>query len=442
MKRRLSVVLALLMALVSVSGVFAVQRKKTYIVSSSFSLGEPQIKGKNAVFLINDVTEMGDMVNTSDLGALRGGGVGCLYLPGRLPSGVESATVIIDAPTFSEIVGKGYGSRLHGFKMEHTLGVLEFVGQDHITKLGEGEFRFDLEKKEPSILDGSAKATVGKRPIYDFSLRVNNRPIPAYNKGTLIRLPYYPQKGEEKNCLALYRVDGGHLSIVASSVYKEETRYEYEQDVEHRYIEALIDEGGIYAVGYKEVSYSDIKGWYKPYANFVMARGIMNEKKGMFSPNDPITRGDLAFYLKNMSDDRGRVSQSNFKDVPRSHPYANSIDWAYAKGLIKGYSDGSFKPDQVISRQELAAMLYRYIEVDAQVPMPTLHQKQTFKDGGKIASYAKEAISSLQQSGVIDGRGNGYFVPQANVTRAECAKMIVTVMEGIMDGKNSFVWRE
>lgn len=439
MKRRLSVVLAGLMVLTSMSVSFAAQGKKTEVIDSVFPLATPEVKGKSSVVVLKNAVEMSDMVSGADNGAARSGGLGGLNLPSDEKPGLDSYEVVMDKPVFKYITDGAKAAQIYHLTFGFPLGGVEFVDRKDISKFADGEMRLKFEKKSSSVLGQSAKTVVGNRPIVSFSVSAGGKTPSISNKAMLLSLPYSPSSGEDVSKLVLYRVEAnGSVSQVANSLHKAVMT----QHGDKPYIQALVGEPGTYAVGYKQVSYSDIKGWYKPYANFVMARGIMNEKKGMFSPNDPITRGDLAFYLKNMSDDRGGVSQSNFKDVPRSHPYANSIDWAYAKGLIKGYSDGSFKPDQVISRQELAAMLYRYIEVDAQVPMPTLHQKQNFKDGGKIASYAKEAISSLQQSGVINGRGNGYFVPQANVTRAECAKMIVTVMEGIMDGKNSFVWRE
>ena len=66
-------------------------------------------------------------------------------------------------------------------------------------------------------------------------------------------------------------------------------------------------------------------------------------------------------------------------------------------------------------------------------------KKETFKDDHKIATFAKESVSTLQQAFVIGGREGGYFAPQDNVTRAECAKMISIIMDGIMDGKTKFV---
>lgn len=197
----------------------------------------------------------------------------------------------------------------------------------------------------------------------------------------------------------------------------------------------LVNELGTYAIGYNKVNYKDVSGWYEQPANFVLSRDIMNDINGSFVPKNPITRGDLAFYLKNMSGQNYEAPGSNFKDVPKSHQYSKSIDWAYSTGLIKGYEDGTFRPDKIITRQELAVMLNRYTQIIAKSYMPIINEKIYFKDEKNIGGFAKDSVSYLQKAGVIGGRDNGKFDPLANVTRAECAKMITTLVDGVMYGR-------
>ena len=140
-----------------------------------------------------------------------------------------------------------------------------------------------------------------------------------------------------------------------------------------------------------------------------------------------------------MSDQDFKSSNNVFSDVPKDYPYAEAIDWAYSTGLIKGYEDGTFKPNQVITRQELAVMLHRYTEIIAKAYLPMIIKKETFKDDHKIATFAKESVSYLQQAFVIGGREGGYFAPQDNVTRAECAKMTSLMIDAIMDKKIKLV---
>ena len=245
-----------------------------------------------------------------------------------------------------------------------------------------------------------------------------------------------PEKGGDMSSLAIYHMDQqGKLSKIKNSRYATVTQV---GGWEKPYIQALISSPGIYAVGYEKINYPDVSGWYQSDANFVLSRGIINDINGLFMPKKLITRADLAYYLKNMSEEDIKRPASQFKDVSKDHPYKEAIDWAYSTGVIKGYEDGTFKPDQVISRQELAVMLDRYTKIIAKIHMPMMHPKLVFKDDKKINKFARESVSYLQQAGAIGGRDNGRFDPQDHVTRAECAKMIRIVMSGIMDGKIKF----
>ena len=121
-----------------------------------------------------------------------------------------------------------------------------------------------------------------------------------------------------------------------------------------------------------------------------------------------------------MSDCQSNFSYNNtFSDVSQEHPAANSIAWAYSAGIITGYSDGTFQPNRLVARQELAAMLHRYSQLVGDTYLPRTVALQPFQDHDKIASFAKNAISDLQQAGILNGRDNGCFAPQEYVTRAE-----------------------
>lgn len=313
---------------------------------------------------------------------------------------------------------------------------MRILDRKDIASFEDGDFKFKFQKQNTDILNEYSKAVIGDRPVLSFNLNVNGKEIHRFNGGIKVEIPYELSAGENENQLALYRVEeSGQLSQVKNSRYKQNEEWPGDKPR----IEGLINELGTYAVGYKTISHTDVFGWYEPPASFVLARGIMNDINGLFMPKASITRSDLAFFLSNMGGENMESLNSTFIDVPKDHPYMKSIDWAYGAGLIKGYEDGTFKPDQVITRQELAVMLNRYTQIIGKSHMPRINKQITFKDNNKISPFAKESVSSLQQADVIGGRGNGYFVPGDNVTRAECAKMIQAVMDGIIDGKTRFI---
>lgn len=435
MKKRIAIMLVIVMGVMTM-GVFAADPNRKLIIDSAFGTKVADPNEKDLVLTIKEPAYMIDMVGGAGRGAAKGGGVGALILASQGSKESNSTEILINAASFKHITDGASNSEIYQFGLDFPLGAMRFIDRKEISSLGKGDFRYKIQKQNNKLLDGAAKSIIGNRPIVNINISVNNKPIDRLKGGIQVEIPYKAPAGEDLNKLALYRVDeNGKLSQVKNSRYTQIRK----SDGDKPYVQAIINEVGKYAVGYEKTAYKDVTGWYEPTANFVLARGIMNDIKGLFMPKDSITRADLAFYLSNMSDQNSKASSNNFSDVSKDHPYAKSIDWAYSTGLIKGYEDGTFKPNQVITRQELAVMLNRYTQIIAKSYMPMINKKVNFKDDNKISPYGKEAVSYLQQAGVIGGRGNGYFDPLDNVTRAECAKMITIVMNGIMDGKTKFV---
>ncbi len=435
MKSRIAIILAIVMSVMTTS-VFAADQNRKLIIDTMQGLDKTDLSGKDPILMIDDPLHMVDWTVGTDVGAKKGGGLGALVLSSYGPSDNNSIEIVIRAEAFKILTDSAKDNGVYQFALDYPLGAMRIIGRKDLASFEDGEFKFKFQKQNADILSKVSKAVIGERPIVGFNLKVNEKEIKRLNGGLIIEIPYELSAGEKEDQLALYRVEeSGELSQVKNSKYNQNKEWNGDKPR----VEGLISEPGDYAVGYKTISHKDVYGWYESPASFVLARGIMNDVNGLFMPKNSITRADLAFYLSNMSDQSSEVSSNKFSDISTNHPYKKSINWAYSAGLIKGYEDGTFKPDQVITRQELAVMLNRYTQIIGKSYMPRVNKKESFKDDHKISSFAKESVSSLQQANVIGGRGNGYFVPGDHVTRAECAKMIQAVMGGIMEGKTKFI---
>ncbi|HYE69255.1 MAG TPA: S-layer homology domain-containing protein, partial [Anaerovoracaceae bacterium] len=95
-------------------------------------------------------------------------------------------------------------------------------------------------------------------------------------------------------------------------------------------------------------------------------------------------------------------------------------------------SNGMFKPNDSITRQDIAVMISRYATKVAKYDLPKTNTKVTFTDSSGIASYASEAVTSIQQAGIISGGSDGGFAPTANATRAQTAKMIALLVQNMI----------
>ena len=178
------------------------------------------------------------------------------------------------------------------------------------------------------------------------------------------------------------------------------------------------------------VQFSDVNGWEKEYVLLPLQREeILNGKAdGLFKPADNITRAEFVKILAAVSgQDVSKSTGTSFSDVNAASWYAPYVEWAYKNGIVKG-SNGNFKPSANITRQDMAVMIENFSKYMSKT-VPSMEAGKTFADDSRIASYAKDAVASLQKAGIISGDVNGKFLPQSSATRAQAAKMITVYMQ-------------
>lgn len=184
--------------------------------------------------------------------------------------------------------------------------------------------------------------------------------------------------------------------------------------------------------------FSDVKEdyWAYSYIESLADLGILDGKTGTtFCPEEKITRAEFSkilFVLANAKE-TSYQNKTSFSDVSKSAWYAAYVEWAYKNGIVEG-DNGQFRPDDNISRQEMAVMLSRYTKYAGKT-LPENTAAITFKDSKNIASWAKDAVAAMQRAGVIDGytddKGVKTFKPSDNARRSEAAKMVSVFRETI-----------
>lgn len=167
--------------------------------------------------------------------------------------------------------------------------------------------------------------------------------------------------------------------------------------------------------------------WAFTFVEYLAELGFINGKtKTLYYPGDSITRAEFVTILARMSGESITGGATPFTDVDSAAYYANPVAWAYANGIVNGTSDTTFTPDAKISRQDIAAMIARYVD-NRGFSFGKVNAAADFKDSADIADYAAEAVSSMQQANILNGYENGSFLPRGNTTRAEAAKMLALV---------------
>lgn len=158
-------------------------------------------------------------------------------------------------------------------------------------------------------------------------------------------------------------------------------------------------------------------------------RGVVNGMTATtFEPEAPVTRAQFVKLLACLSgDDLSGYPGSGFRDVPESAWYAPYVAWAVAHGVTNGVSETEFAPDGIISRQDLATMVYRYAQsagMDLTETVPAV----TFTDASEISGYAYEAVTALQRADILHGFANEdgtyCFQPKATTTREQACMIL------------------
>lgn len=177
------------------------------------------------------------------------------------------------------------------------------------------------------------------------------------------------------------------------------------------------------AYSYRDV---DTSAWYHEAVDYVLVNGLMSGYgNGVFGPNDHLSRAQLCQILYNKEGRPAVTGSSAFTDIADGAWYSGAVTWAAENGIVGGYGNGLFGPEDNITREQLAAILYRYARAkgyDVSVGEDT--NILSYTDALEISEYAIPAMQWACGAGIIQGNG-GYLNPQGDATRAEIATMLM-----------------
>ena len=163
--------------------------------------------------------------------------------------------------------------------------------------------------------------------------------------------------------------------------------------------------------------------WYAGPVERVCAAGLMKGTgPGLFSPGGTVTRGQIAAILHRLAGEPA-VRGSSFSDVADGAYYSEAVAWAARQGVAEGFPDGTFRPDLPVSRQQLAAILWRYAKLE-QADSGNRAALQGFPDAGDVSSYAREAMGWALAEGILRGTGDGKLQPQGRAARGQTAVLL------------------
>ena len=281
---------------------------------------------------------------------------------------------------------------------------------------------------KPSSSGGSSS---GKTTYKVTTSAVNNGGVNASpssaEKGATITITLSPDKGYKLDKLTV--TDGSGKSV--STVKKSDTVYTFTMPasavkVGVSYVKATETPS---KTKFNDVSAND---WFASAVDYVTGKGMMNgTADNTFSPKANTTRGMVVTVLYRL-ENQPSTSAASFTDVASGAYYANAVAWANANGIVSGYGSGKFGPNDKVTREQLAAILYRYAQYkkyDVSVGEDT--NILSYDDAQSISSYAIPAIQWACGAGVVTGKSGSKLDPKGNATRAEVAAMLMRFCENV-----------
>ena len=209
-------------------------------------------------------------------------------------------------------------------------------------------------------------------------------------------------------------IGGGYYYIVdgatTASLFKRDDNYNFTRVTLDRPINAFNDivEGD----------------WYYKAVDYALTEGIMSgTSTDTFAPNATLTRAMVAQMLYSL-EGKPAAGSADFADVAEGAWYADAISWAAGEGIVSGYGD-TFGPNDPITREQLAAILYRYAQNEGYKTSQSGKGTEGYLDASSISSYAVKAMDWAVNAGLLSGKGNNTLAPTAGATRAEVAQIFM-----------------
>ena len=356
-------------------------------------------------------------------------------------AGQTSFNVTIKAQTLDLLVKENV--RQFTVATDHLVSVN--IGLDTLKQLDSvsagGDIILRVDKVD-ALRSTEAKTAIGTRPAYDLSLVYlsggKETPITSLNGHTIsVHLPYTPANGEQTgNLYAVYVDDAGKVEWITKSSY----------DASQKAVVFEIGHFSVYGVGYKNPApaFTDITGhWAADNILFVASRGLLSGiSDTTFSPGTGMTRGMFVTALGRLAGiNPDSYKTGKFTDVKADAYYAPYVNWAAQTGIVKGVTATTFAPDTNINREQMAVIMANYAK-KLGYELPKTLQAVTFADNTQISSWAKDAVKSMQQAGILAGKNENKFDPKGTATRAEVATVLRRFVEIVIDPQAANGWQQ
>ncbi len=237
------------------------------------------------------------------------------------------------------------------------------------------------------------------------------------NKGTTIDLAQYAPTKSGATFEGWYADKGLTKKITSVKLDANTTVY------------AKWTEAPVSGLPFKDVKTAD---WFYNDVKYVYEKGMMaGTAADVFAPNTTTTRAMIVTILYRLEGSPAVTGTSAFVDVPAGQWYTDAVNWAAANQIVKGTSATTFAPNASITREQMAAILYRYAQYKG-YDVTKKADLSGYSDNGQVSAYAKDALAWANAAKLINGVTNTTLAPQGNATRAQVSAILHRFCDGVV----------
>ena len=379
---------------------------------------EPEVTNNNGTYT-SKVTaqEVTDAVDAAD----EFNKLGIAIAPRGIPANTKKVAIELPKSSVKEISAAELA-----LVINTPLGNLTFEG-DAVAAIVSGAGSGDtvqiiVEAVDTNKLTDAQRKVVGDRPVIDLTVMSGGKIVSSFGDRIIVTIPYEIKNGEVPEGLKVFHLaDNGALTEIACTYNQNIGSVIFVLTHFSKYV-IMYDASSVWVNPFSDVKDTD---WFFDAVKFVSANGLMNGTAATtFAPDANLTRAMLVTVLYRYEKEPAVSGNGGFTDVPDGQWYTDAIAWAAANGIVNGVGDGKFNPNGSITREQLAAILYRYEQRKGD-DIGAHGDLSTYTDGAKTALWAADAVRWAVGNGIITGTSASTVDPQGTATRAQVATMLM-----------------
>ena len=296
----------------------------------------------------------------------------------------------------------------------------EVLGE--LAKNSGSELKLEItEKRAEEVSDKLAHENLDGASIVEVTLMIDGKPVTAFGgKTLLIDIPVDSKRFRAGDtCRVLVLSDDGAAERTSGQCIKKNDALFVRVETTHLSTFVVMRDA---ALPFTDVADT---AWYADAVQYVYENGLMTGvSESEFAPDGTATRGQIVTILWRLAGSPVVNYAMRYADVDEGAWYGEAVRWAASTGVVTGYSESSFGPNDAITREQLAAILYRYVKTQGQGFTGMWYFPLRYDDAASISSWADEAMHWCVMKGLLNGTSETALSPRATATRAQLATIL------------------